>query len=90
MYKKLFTLVLLTAAAAASATAQDAPASGADKTPPLVRWPGDPSLPYRRAAKSPSTGNAGATAISAASVRSSLTVRPSTTPTGAAPAAVTA
>ena len=43
MYKKLFTLVLLTATAAASATAQNAPASGADKTPP-----GDASPVYRQ------------------------------------------
>ena len=39
MYKKLFTLVLLTTAAAASATAQDAPAPGADKTPPGAASP---------------------------------------------------
>ena len=39
MYKELFTLVLLTTAAAASATAQDAPASGADKTPPGAASP---------------------------------------------------
>jgi len=50
MYKKLFTLVLLTTAAAASATAQDAPAPSADKTPPGASL--TPPLPPRKSSPS--------------------------------------